>query len=182
MNPSFEFRDLIQAHGMALYLLFAPPERPWRCPVWIPAGDTFNSRGQRPRKTHPQQDPTLKGSNRGEVLTVSGHAVRGSATPSGSRIKRHVFRGRCPRLLTCALAGRKNFAFGSHDAPLVASSCWLCGRGTRGFSCPRSPVTLNCLQHEALPPACWCILPCFRRLKVGCLGGFKRDAFSLNEG
>ncbi len=82
----------------------------------IPAGDSFNSRGQRPRKVL-QQIPTLNGSIRGDVPTVLGKGVGGSATPSGSGIKRHVFRGRCPRLLTCALAGRKNFASGCHLSP-----------------------------------------------------------------
>jgi hypothetical protein len=104
MNYFFGFSDLIKVDRMGFYSPFAPPKSCWRCSSLIPAGDTFNSRGQRPRKTHPRHGPTLKESNRGDVLTISGYAVRGGPTPSGSGTNRYAVRGRCPRLFNCALA------------------------------------------------------------------------------
>jgi hypothetical protein len=52
--------------------------------------------GQRPRKTRPQQGPTLKGSNPGGVTPVLRVAAQGNSTPSGSGNERGAFRGRCP--------------------------------------------------------------------------------------
>ena len=70
MNYSFDLSNLGRADRKALYLLFARPERPRHCPSLIPAGDRYNSRGQRPRKTRPPQGPTLKGSNPAGVTPV----------------------------------------------------------------------------------------------------------------
>ena len=39
-------------------------------------------------------------------------AARRSATPSGSGVEGHTFRGRYPRLLSCALAGREKLSRG----------------------------------------------------------------------
>jgi len=50
----------------------------------IPAGDLYNSRGQRPRKTRPARRPTLKGSNSSGALSFMIPAALSSATLSGS--------------------------------------------------------------------------------------------------
>jgi hypothetical protein len=39
-------------------------------------------------------------------------AAQRSATPSGSGVEGHTFRGRFPRLLSCALAGREKLSRG----------------------------------------------------------------------
>ena len=118
---------------MILALRFHP-ERSKGSRPRIPAGDIFNSRGQRPRKPHPQRSPTLKGSNRGAVSTILPCAMRGSATPAGSGIKRPVFRGRCPRLLTCALAGRGEKVFIRFLSSLVALLCLAGTPSVRGWT------------------------------------------------
>ncbi len=86
------------------------------CPSLIPGGDRESSRGQRPRKTHPPQGPTLKGSNQGGVTPVLLPATQRNATPSGSGNERRTFRGRCPRLLSCALAGHEKPTLRSYPA------------------------------------------------------------------
>ncbi len=86
---------------------FCPPERPQHYRLLIPGGDREISRGQRPRKTRPQQGPTLKGSNPGGATVVLRRAAQGNATPSGSGSERRAFRRCCPRLLSCALAGHE---------------------------------------------------------------------------
>jgi len=78
---------------------FARPERPWHCRPLIPGGDRYSSRGQRPRKTRPQQGPPLKGSNPGGVTPVLRLAAQGDTTLPGSGKERGAFRGRCPRLV-----------------------------------------------------------------------------------
>jgi hypothetical protein len=105
MNYSFPLSKLGRTVRKVSYLLFTPPERPPHGSSLIPAGDRYSSRGQRPRKTRPQQGPTLKGSNPGGVTPVLRPAAQGNATPPGSEIERGAFRGRCPRLLCCALSG-----------------------------------------------------------------------------
>jgi hypothetical protein len=107
MNYSFQLGCLGRAHCKALYLLLAPPEPPRHCPALIPGGDQDSSRGQRPRKTRPPQGSTLKGSNPGGVTPVLRPWAEGNTTPSGSGNEHRAFRGRCPRLLSCALAGRE---------------------------------------------------------------------------
>jgi len=107
MNYSFQLSNLGRADRKAFYLLFAPPERPRRAPSLIPAGDRYSSRGQRPRKTRPPQGATLKGSNSGDATPVLRSPAQGNTTPSGSGNEHRAFRGRCPRLLSCALAGHE---------------------------------------------------------------------------
>ena len=46
--------------------------------------------------------------------------LRANATPSGSRIEHYAFRGRCPRLLSCALAGRESQRSRDSSGPLGA--------------------------------------------------------------
>jgi len=99
---------------------FAPPERPWHCRPLIPGGDRYSSRGQRPRKTRPQQGPTLKGSNPGGVTAVLRPAAQGDTTLSGSGKERGALRGRCPRLLSCALAGHQKTTVRSYPAAPVS--------------------------------------------------------------
>jgi len=70
-------------------------------PPVIPAGDQYSSRAQRPRKTWPIRRSTLEGSILDAILRSAPHA---EATPSGSG---SIFRGRCPRLLPCALTGHE---------------------------------------------------------------------------
>jgi len=70
----------------------------------IPAGDPFNSRGQRPRRTPPAKSDPERVDSLGPCGNHMVHARRG-ATPSGSEINDHAFRGRCPRLFNCALTG-----------------------------------------------------------------------------
>ena len=92
-------------------------------PLFIPAGDTSSSRGQRPRKRRPAttSDPE-RVEFRMTVRRPYVPRVRGCATPSGSRNGGYAFRGRCPRLLTCALSGYKNTKgfFRSLFSPAVA--------------------------------------------------------------
>ena len=107
MNYSFKFSNLVKPNGRAFYLLFAPPGRSRRCPFLIPAGDPYSSRGQRPRNARPQGSATLKGSHSGSLMPIMGPPAQRDATPSGSGVEGHAFRGRCPRLLSCALAGRE---------------------------------------------------------------------------
>jgi hypothetical protein len=113
MNYSPQLSNLGRAARKAFYLLLARPEPPWNGPSLIPAGDPYGSRGQRPRKTHPQASPTLKGSNAGDVTPVLRPTAQGNTTPPGSGNERGAFRGRCPRLLSCALAG--------HEKPALRS-------------------------------------------------------------
>ena len=87
--------------------LFAHLGPPRNGPSLIPAGDPCGSRGQRPRKMRPPQGPTLKGSYSGDVISVLRPTAQGDTTPSGSGNDRRAFRGRCPRLLSCALAGHE---------------------------------------------------------------------------
>jgi hypothetical protein len=90
-----------------------PPERPQHCRLLIPGGDRESSRGQRPRKTRPPpQGPTLKGSNPAGATAGLRPAAQENATPSGSGNERRAFRGRCPRLLSCALAGHEEPTLG----------------------------------------------------------------------
>jgi hypothetical protein len=105
INYSFPLSKLDRVDRKVFYLLFRPPERPPHGSPSIPAGDRYSSRGQRPRKTRPQQGPTLKGSNLGGITPVLRPAAQANATPPGSQIERGAFRGRCPRLLCCALSG-----------------------------------------------------------------------------
>jgi hypothetical protein len=44
-------------------------------------------------------------------------AAQMSATPSGSGVEGRTFRGRCPRLLSCALAGREKLSRGKARRP-----------------------------------------------------------------
>ena len=76
----------------------------------IPGGDQYSSRGQRPRKTSPAQRLTLKGSNAEAVLPLLCLGSQVNATPSGSGCPPCAFRGRCARLLPCALAGHEKLA------------------------------------------------------------------------
>jgi hypothetical protein len=91
---------------------FCAPRMSSACRPLIPGGDRLSSRGQRPRKSRPQQGATLKGSNPGGVTQVLRPAGQANATPPGSEIERGAFRGRCPRLLSCALAGHENLPLG----------------------------------------------------------------------
>jgi hypothetical protein len=112
MNYSFPLRKLGWADRKAFYMLFAPPECPQHCRPLIPGGDRLSSRGQCPWKPRPQQGPTLKGSNPDGVPPVLRPAAEGNTTPPGSGNERGAFRGRCPRLLSCALAGHENLPLG----------------------------------------------------------------------
>ena len=69
MNYSFQLSNLGRADRKVFYLLFAPPERPRHFRPVIPGGDRSNSRGQRPRKTPPQQGPTPQA--RGRIRVAS---------------------------------------------------------------------------------------------------------------
>jgi len=55
----------------------------------------------------PLTGSTLKGSDPDSFTPVLPHTATGNATLSGSGNKRRAFRGRCPRLLSCALAGHE---------------------------------------------------------------------------
>jgi hypothetical protein len=83
------------------------PEQPPRCPSLIPGGDQYSSRRQRSREACPLQGATLRGSNASGVTRVTHPAAQGDTTPSGSGKERRTFRGRCPRLLSRALAGHE---------------------------------------------------------------------------
>jgi len=88
-----------------------------------PAGDRYSSRGQRPRKGR-TSPPDPEG-----VASVWAARHKAGVTPPGFDPFRvgacgGVFRGRCPRLLSCALAGhrtRPRSTAGDHDR-LKASS------------------------------------------------------------
>ncbi len=90
-----------------------------RRPSLIPAGDRYSSRGQRPRNARPAQGPTLKGSYYPHLPDPKRARGRWNSTLSGSRNERRVFRGRCHRLLSCALAGHEKR--GSRRAKLCDS-------------------------------------------------------------
>ena len=62
----------------------------------IPEGDSFSSRGQRPRKRAYPHRTTLKGSNQNVVATPQGASAGASATPSGSAGLRVNFPGALP--------------------------------------------------------------------------------------
>jgi hypothetical protein len=72
--------------------------------------------GNAPGKRVPDKVPTLKGSNPHGVTPVLRPAAQGNSTPPGSGNGRGAFRGRCPRLLSCALAGHEKPTLGSHPA------------------------------------------------------------------
>jgi hypothetical protein len=76
-----------------------------------PRGDRYNSRGQRPRKTSPFA-PTLPGSNPGTPHRSCRPRPRAVGPRWGPGSGRRAFRGRCPRLLSCAPAGHE------------AARCW----------------------------------------------------------
>ena len=100
MNYSFQLSNISRADRKAPYLLLAPLERRRGCVSLIPAGDRLSSRGQRPRKTRPQQGPTLKGSNPGSVTPVL-RAERGDA---GQRLENGQKCALCPTF--CLPVGR----------------------------------------------------------------------------
>jgi hypothetical protein len=106
MNYSFKCSDLVKADGRPFYPRIALAERSRHGPSLIPSGDTYNSRGQRPWKKRSHEGLALKGSN-----PCAPHAElafprpRGVRPLQGRRAKRLAFRGRCPRLLACALTG-----------------------------------------------------------------------------
>ena len=68
----------------------------------------------------PPQGPTLKGSISGDVTPILRPAAQGNTTPPGSGIERRAFRGRCPRLLSCALAGHEKTTLRSYPAAPVS--------------------------------------------------------------
>ena len=135
-----------------------PQKRSGRRPSWIPAGDTSNSRGQRPRKACQQKGLTLKRSNPGNVPAVMGYSLRGNATPLVSGAEPHVFRQRCPRLLSCAFSGGKNVAFEENGAPLVLSLhayfSTRAGSAELFLSCMLPESILECVRSYLLvdPP------------------------------
>ena len=120
MTYSSQLSNFGRADRKAFYLLFAPPEGPRHRPSLIPGGDRESSRGQRPRKTHPpsRSDPERVESG----WRHAGLASRGSgnAPPPGSGNERGAFRGHCPRLLSCALAGHEKTTLRSYPAAPVS--------------------------------------------------------------
>jgi hypothetical protein len=108
MNYSFQLSSLGRADQKAFFLLLEPPERPRHCPPLIPGGDQYSSRGQRPRKTSPPQDTTLKGSNTGGATSASHATAQGHATPSGSGKERRALRALPPATTLCPCGARKS--------------------------------------------------------------------------
>jgi hypothetical protein len=90
----------------------APRETSYVLFALIPGGDQLSSRGQRPRKTRPQQGPTLKGSNTGGVTPVLRPAAQGNTTPSGSGNERRLSGGVAPGYYLVPLQGTKKLPFG----------------------------------------------------------------------
>jgi hypothetical protein len=73
-------------------------------PCWIPAGDTFSSRGQRPRNRRClKADPERLALRL--VGTHNGRYSNGMRPFQGRTLTRLTFRGRCPRLLNRSPAG-----------------------------------------------------------------------------
>jgi hypothetical protein len=120
MNYSFRLSNLGRADQKAFCLLFAPLQHPRHGPSLIPAGDQYSSRGQRPRNTYRSQGATLKGSNAAGVTPVLRPGAQANTTLPGSGNEPRAFRGRCPRLLSCALAGHEEAALRTH--PVVPVS------------------------------------------------------------
>ena len=116
MNYSFPLSKLGRTVRKVSYLLFTPPERPPHGSSLIPAGDRYSSRGQRPRKTRPQQGPTLKGSNPGGVTPVLRPAAQGHVTPSESGNERRAFPGALPPACILCLAGHEKPTLRSYAA------------------------------------------------------------------
>jgi len=71
----------------------------------IPAGDRYNSRGQRPRKTPPSRPDPERVESRYRHAGLAPRRSRVMRPPQGRGNERRAFRGRCPRLLSFAPAG-----------------------------------------------------------------------------
>jgi hypothetical protein len=108
MNYWFKFSALVKADGRPSYALFRPQNVLGAVAPWSPQGMHTLAGGNAPGKRTPKQVRP----RRGQIWARSHRSclppAPRSATPPGSGVEGHTFRGRCPRLLSGALAGREN--------------------------------------------------------------------------
>jgi len=120
MNYSFQLSNLGRADRKVSYLLFCAPRTSSALSTLDPRRGSIEYPGATPPETRPQQGPTLKGSNPVGVTPLLPPAAQGNTTPPGSGNERGAFRGRCPRLLSCALAGHEKTTLRSYPAAPVS--------------------------------------------------------------
>jgi hypothetical protein len=101
-HPGPDFSPRLAAAGRAG--LYGLRKNTFAMPCSIPAGDTFSSRGHRPRNRR-----GLKADPEGVALrlvgTHNGHYINGMRPFQGRTPVGITFRGRCPRLLNKSPAG-----------------------------------------------------------------------------
>jgi hypothetical protein len=71
-----------------------------------------------------RSDPAGAGSNARDVTPVLRPTAQGNTTPPGSGNEGGAFRGRCRRLLSCALAGHEKPALRSRHSGIALLLVW----------------------------------------------------------